>query len=590
MHPSDPDLRIWLRQYREFDKGELQEYHNELKQGYLQKAKNLNKEQKITWLYEVGHVQTNLDLTDFAHQSFNKALTYSNKEETPKAYFMLNFGKAFLYRQNNNPEKSNKILAKLLKLATELGDIEEQIHVKYWMAENHHKLGEYEEALELGRELYTYSIESGDYTNASYNLILLGLISAKIDQDTSYFNYYKDAIELAKRGKASNVIGSSLYATGSAYQNAGFSDFAIDYFKKANKYIKYFTPRERINFLDGFSNTYLALDSVQLALSYTQESLALSQRIKGELWQADAYSNLAMVFFKMATYDSALIYQTKALELYKEGEKSEMVVNTYHKLSEVHVKLNNYQLALSYLDSSYHYSNELTSNSNANVLAKVRTNSDYYLQKSEINKLSLQNLANKNKAKQMRHLSIGAGILLVLIVLFYFFNRVQLKHLQESHLSLLKKNNELDELNKRLLVSEAKSPKRNKSKEIKNEDYLFIKLNNLLHNEEVYTDSSLSLKTLAADLNTNTSYLSSIINKHFNCNFKTLVNKLRTNKAKEILRSGSYEKMSMEGVAIEVGFKSRSGFYQSFKSFTGLTPTQFISSHQILDKSAKTKS
>ena len=40
----------------------------------------------------------------------------------------------------------------------------------------------------------------------------------------------------------------------------------------------------------------------------------------------------------------------------------------------------------------------------------------------------------------------------------------------------------------------------------------------------------------------------------------------------------------MNGVATEVGFKSRSGFYQSFKTFTGLTPTQYTENYYLIQK------
>ena len=57
---------------------------------------------------------------------------------------------------------------------------------------------------------------------------------------------------------------------------------------------------------------------------------------------------------------------------------------------------------------------------------------------------------------------------------------------------------------------------------------------------------------------------------------------MRIDKAKEVLISTQYRNYSMEGIAEMVGFKSRSAFYSSFKGFTGLTPSQYIESYELL--------
>ncbi|WP_394706633.1 helix-turn-helix domain-containing protein [uncultured Draconibacterium sp.] len=167
-------------------------------------------------------------------------------------------------------------------------------------------------------------------------------------------------------------------------------------------------------------------------------------------------------------------------------------------------------------------------------------------------------------------------------LIFYRINRKRLKELRESHLNLLKKNIELDNANK--VLNKAKTKSLKKSKNIKNEKALFAELHLILHNDEIYTNPDLSLQSLATKLNSNTSYLSSIINKNYKCNFKTLINSLRIDKAKKMLVSEKYKNLSMEGIIEAVGFSSRSGFYQAFKSNTGLTPTQYIANYKIINK------
>lgn len=93
--------------------------------------------------------------------------------------------------------------------------------------------------------------------------------------------------------------------------------------------------------------------------------------------------------------------------------------------------------------------------------------------------------------------------------------------------------------------------------------------------DKKYLDPNYSAKVLATDLNTNTRYLSAIINSYFNKNFSTLVNELRIRDAKKILRSTRYKKMRIEDVGLKVGFSTRQCFYTAFNKYAGVTPRQY---------------
>ena len=88
-----------------------------------------------------------------------------------------------------------------------------------------------------------------------------------------------------------------------------------------------------------------------------------------------------------------------------------------------------------------------------------------------------------------------------------------------------------------------------------------------------FLDSSLSLKTLSAMLETNQTYLSNVVNRYFGCNLKELVNTYRVEYAKELLRSG---RCPIEEVPVRSGFGSKSPFYVAFGKVTGMTPRQYV--------------
>ncbi len=88
-----------------------------------------------------------------------------------------------------------------------------------------------------------------------------------------------------------------------------------------------------------------------------------------------------------------------------------------------------------------------------------------------------------------------------------------------------------------------------------------------------YYYSNLTIDEVAEALQTNSKYLSQVINETYQKNFYTYINVFRINDSKEMLLSTQFENYSMEGIAKTVGFNSKSSFYSAFKKYTGYTPT-----------------
>ncbi|MBV2247460.1 MAG: helix-turn-helix domain-containing protein [Lentimicrobium sp.] len=104
----------------------------------------------------------------------------------------------------------------------------------------------------------------------------------------------------------------------------------------------------------------------------------------------------------------------------------------------------------------------------------------------------------------------------------------------------------------------------------------------LLDEKEPYVDPKLNIKQLASDLDTNTRYLSIIINEFEECNFNQLINRYRVNKVIRLLVDNQAKSYSFFGLAQKAGFHSKSVFISSFKAQTGQTPTAFAASMRKL--------
>jgi len=90
--------------------------------------------------------------------------------------------------------------------------------------------------------------------------------------------------------------------------------------------------------------------------------------------------------------------------------------------------------------------------------------------------------------------------------------------------------------------------------------------------EENFSQPEFSVAMIAEKFGVSISHMSRLFKKAMNMNFSDYLWQLRLNKAKEYLRDSE---MSVEEVALAVGYYSRSAFLRKFKQETGLTPTQY---------------
>jgi len=102
---------------------------------------------------------------------------------------------------------------------------------------------------------------------------------------------------------------------------------------------------------------------------------------------------------------------------------------------------------------------------------------------------------------------------------------------------------------------------------------------NIIVMQKKYRDKDYSAKKLAADIGTNTRYISAVVNVRFHMNYSSFVNKYRIEEAMSILVDKRYQDLDMEDVGFMVGFANRQAFYGSFYRFVGITPRQYRMEH-----------
>jgi len=111
-----------------------------------------------------------------------------------------------------------------------------------------------------------------------------------------------------------------------------------------------------------------------------------------------------------------------------------------------------------------------------------------------------------------------------------------------------------------------------------NEQLMLEIANNLkkvMKEEKPYLNKNLSLNLLADKLNSSTHIVSYVLNTHYNVNFYNYINNFRIDYCKALLKNPKKQHLSIEGIAFEGGFGSKSTFNTLFKKQSGMTPTQY---------------
>lgn len=168
-------------------------------------------------------------------------------------------------------------------------------------------------------------------------------------------------------------------------------------------------------------------------------------------------------------------------------------------------------------------------------------------------------------------------LLVVVVILVYVLIRKN-RLLTSKNDELYRKNTELLRVEDSIINTEKANPKKGMAINADHIDGLESRIEDVLASSDFICSPEASLKTLAEKVDSNTSYVSYILNQKYSENFSILLGNLRI---KEICRRierepQRYRQLTVEAISAEAGFKSRSTFRISFVRQTGLTPSDYI--------------
>lgn len=307
--------------------------------------------------------------------------------------------------------------------------------------------------------------------------------------------------------------------------------------------------------------SYLGLKQYPDAIKHYKQSLEFLEDANAaeSQWAGMIYHGLGKIALENRQYQRSFHYLSKADTI------ATLVDHTYLK-------------GLVYRDLADYY--KIT----GDIENYVRYNTAYLKnvdQKMQSTKLASNGAINRMYHTQLANISdlhmiiIVIAILLIFSVMLYYYTirkRKKEKLMYRTALAKLKAYSEQTVPADTVL----NSAKENRLMSEETELALLQKLDAFeLKNQ--FTIPSLNLSSLAVDLQTNTKYLSYIINTHKGKDFNNYINDLRVYYIMKVIQNNpEYLNYKISYLSTECGFSSHSKFTHVFKNTTGLTPSAFL--------------
>ncbi|MBB3186097.1 helix-turn-helix domain-containing protein [Microbacter margulisiae] len=109
------------------------------------------------------------------------------------------------------------------------------------------------------------------------------------------------------------------------------------------------------------------------------------------------------------------------------------------------------------------------------------------------------------------------------------------------------------------------------------DDYI-QRLHEILSDTRIYLNPECTLEAAAIQTNIPQHHLSHVVNVHCGKNFSDFINEYRCLHACQLLESDQADRMTIEAIGLQSGFRSKSVFYSAFKKSYGQTPFEYKAS------------
>ncbi|WP_298417231.1 AraC family transcriptional regulator [uncultured Kordia sp.] len=501
---------------------------------YLEKAKNTKDNRLIGGGFYLLAIQS-LDVAK-KHQYLDSAISYTQHIKGDEIFPMqgyMNKAHQFFKAKKYQPALDNYFLAAAAEKLNP--NIKYKFAIKFNIGLLKRFLGEYEEAEKLFLEYKAYEENAEKMFVSRYIQVLFQLSSIyyETQQVSKSTEMNKKGIELSKSSSNTFMYYSFITNEGINLNLKGEYKASIDSLKKGYPYTND-VNRPVLDFYLGKS--YYSSNKKEKGLLYFKK--------------IDSVFNATNNLFPPLR--DSYVYLIDDAKQKNDKEQQLYYTNQLIKIDSI-------------IHSEYKYIYK-------NISKKYDIPSLMSNKERLINELQEENELIGREKKIILMLSI---LLISIIVGILFYYRALKKKYEKRYNEIIQKSKAIIEEDK-IVIKDTKAQV--VSLEIDEEIVAeVLRKLEIFEREETYLIHQISLKEVAKNAETNSKYLSKIINSHKHKNFSTYINDLRIDYfIHHIQEDTKYQKYTIRAIAEEIGFSNPEGFSRAFQKKTGLKPSYFI--------------
>ena len=459
-----------------------------------------------------------------------------------------------------------------------------------WKSASHtyNRNGKLDSALLYTRLLYGYARRANDVRMTYSALVSLGNIHLQNQQFELSLEFYREALNISITNNFKGNLPADYYNLGLAqFTNKLYSQALTSYDKAAMLGLEQNNLRLVARVYGSIADIMEAQNRLDEQSKYLKKANQLAAQLQDKRLLAMGCSNLMHLHLKKGEYSKVIEYGDQALSYLKEQPLVQLEINIDSMMYVSHKALNQPEQAILFYEAFNRLNNTLR-----NEEVTLRLNELKSIYEIEKKNLTIKNqtteLLAAQRSSRINMLVISVLSLLLLALLAFkirenFYKRILFRKEKETDLQLELMRSRLEKsLNKQEnSENQEEEPGRSEDRDElspEKSQQIFTQIMEIIETEKLYLSPELDQKYIIKRLNTNKRYVYESVRVHGDHNFKGLVNRLRINEAKRIIQERLQAKadINLPDVYLSSGFTSKTSFYRTFKSITGLPPGDYV--------------
>lgn len=425
----------------------------------------------------------------------------------------------------------------------------------------------YNEALSWYYKGLEVAYEHDDMLN--YTILLSNIVWVYyLRHDSEGLRYAEEAYRLGKEIGSDYSLYFGALSCAYMYYVAGDLDKALDYVREAG-YLSGKIPG--MNNVDAFHAMILARQGhYEEAGRYFKS--AFSDTGKMDVTTLiDAYQMYGDFLQSQGRYGEAVESYLKGLDISESHYNFFCILRLYKGLADAYGKMADSAKVIDFLRRSTAITDTLFNVEKERAFGSMQIQYENAKRDGELKEKEMQIMRQQHKLILYVCLIVAAIAIASVVLAFYRRKNLMYRDQVRRYEEQIKREESLR--------AETEASKTKKDED-RNEE-LFNRLEKLMKENEIWRDKELSVEKLAALLDTNRSYVSSMFSTHAGISYNDYINSYRIKEAVKVL-SDPKDDIPLKLLSDNLGYSSISSFYRLFQKETGVPPSHFRKEYRKL--------